>query len=117
MYLIFVDEWLCAVHFEAFVGNHGLFISYMLTEFLAFLCCRLHYKAGSKPIELHGTTHEVICLDCGDMSDRYLFQNRVKKLNPEVNIIFSKMVLFDAALCRITFIFSLCLTCIKSRAT
>ncbi|XP_024398720.1 NAD-dependent protein deacylase SRT2 isoform X3 [Physcomitrium patens] len=44
---------------------------------------RLHYKAGSKPIELHGTTHEVICLDCGDMSDRYLFQNRVKKLNPE----------------------------------
>lgn len=44
---------------------------------------RLHYKAGSKPIELHGTTHQVICLNCGDLTDRHLFQNRVKKLNPE----------------------------------
>lgn len=44
---------------------------------------RLHYKAGSKPIELHGTTHQVICLNCGDLTDRHLFQNRVKKLNPK----------------------------------
>ncbi|CAM6026611.1 unnamed protein product [Sphagnum balticum] len=44
---------------------------------------RLHYRAGSNPIELHGTTHHVICLDCGDLSDRYVFQDRVKALNPE----------------------------------
>ncbi|KAG0575902.1 hypothetical protein KC19_5G038900 [Ceratodon purpureus] len=44
---------------------------------------RLHFKAGSKPIELHGTTHEIICLNCGELTDRHLFQNRVKKLNPE----------------------------------
>lgn len=48
------------------------------------MSCRLHFKAGSKPIELHGTTHEVICLECGDLTDRHLFQNRVKSMNPEV---------------------------------
>lgn len=45
---------------------------------------RLHFQAGSKPVELHGTTHEVICLECGDVTDRHLFQNRVKRMNPEV---------------------------------
>jgi NAD-dependent SIR2 family protein deacetylase len=49
-----------------------------------YLLCSLHYRAGSNPIELHGTTHHVICLDCGDLSDRYVFQDRVKALNPEV---------------------------------
>lgn len=32
---------------------------------------RLHQKAGSAPVlELHGTTHEVVCLDCGRLSCR-----------------------------------------------
>eukprot|EP00252_Welwitschia_mirabilis_P004999 TRINITY_DN15383_c0_g1_i2.p1 TRINITY_DN15383_c0_g1~~TRINITY_DN15383_c0_g1_i2.p1 ORF type:complete len:304 (-),score=51.28 TRINITY_DN15383_c0_g1_i2:164-1075(-) len=45
---------------------------------------RLHQKAGSNPIELHGTTHYVVCLSCGCITDRHLFQDRVKALNPEV---------------------------------
>lgn len=73
MYLIFVDEWLCVVYFEVFVGNYGLFILYMLIEFLVFLCCRLYYKVGSKLIEFYGIIYEVICLDCGDMFDCYFF--------------------------------------------
>eukprot|EP00252_Welwitschia_mirabilis_P004998 TRINITY_DN15383_c0_g1_i1.p1 TRINITY_DN15383_c0_g1~~TRINITY_DN15383_c0_g1_i1.p1 ORF type:complete len:359 (-),score=63.69 TRINITY_DN15383_c0_g1_i1:164-1240(-) len=44
---------------------------------------RLHQKAGSNPIELHGTTHYVVCLSCGCITDRHLFQDRVKALNPE----------------------------------
>ncbi|KAH9322997.1 hypothetical protein KI387_017636, partial [Taxus chinensis] len=44
---------------------------------------RLHNRAGSSPIELHGTTHSVICLDCSSITCRHLFQDRVKSLNPE----------------------------------
>lgn len=44
---------------------------------------RLHNRAGSNPIELHGTVYSVICLDCGSITDRHLFQDRVKDLNQE----------------------------------
>lgn len=44
---------------------------------------RLHHSAGSSPLELHGTTHEVICLNCGDLTSRHDFQERVKILNSE----------------------------------
>ncbi|CAM6103768.1 unnamed protein product [Calypogeia fissa] len=44
---------------------------------------RLHHRAGSNPIELHGTTHRVICLDCGQLTGRHEFQERVCDLNPE----------------------------------
>eukprot|EP00850_Spirogloea_muscicola_P021526 SM000252S09078 [mRNA] locus=s252:89305:92269:- [translate_table: standard] len=44
---------------------------------------RLHHAAGSRPLELHGTTHEVVCLDCANLSDRYTFQDRMKDLNRE----------------------------------
>ncbi|XP_024539153.1 NAD-dependent protein deacylase SRT2 [Selaginella moellendorffii] len=44
---------------------------------------RLHHKAGSNPIELHGTTHQVVCLSCGDLSPRQTFQDRLKLLNLE----------------------------------
>ncbi|MCO5583910.1 hypothetical protein L7F22_037827 [Adiantum nelumboides] len=44
---------------------------------------RLHHRAGSHAFELHGTTHEVICLNCRNITSRQEFQNRVKELNPE----------------------------------
>lgn len=44
---------------------------------------RLHHRAGSKPIELHGSVYEVICLDCGTSISRESFQEQVKDLNPK----------------------------------
>lgn len=44
---------------------------------------RLHHTAGSSPIELHGTTHETICLHCKNVTDRHNFQERLRVLNPE----------------------------------
>lgn len=45
----------------------------------------LHHKAGSNPIELHGTTHNVVCLECGKITSRHGFQERLKELNMEVD--------------------------------
>ncbi|KAL6905520.1 hypothetical protein ACP4OV_003121 [Aristida adscensionis] len=44
---------------------------------------RLHHRAGSKPIELHGSVYDVICLDCGTLISRELFQEQLKNLNPK----------------------------------
>ncbi|XP_022750897.1 NAD-dependent protein deacylase SRT2 isoform X3 [Durio zibethinus] len=44
---------------------------------------RLHHRAGSNPLELHGTVYSVICLDCGFSFCRNLFQDEVKALNPK----------------------------------
>ncbi|KAH7424675.1 hypothetical protein KP509_11G019000 [Ceratopteris richardii] len=44
---------------------------------------RLHHQAGDNAFELHGTTHEVICLNCSNITSRKEFQNRIKELNPE----------------------------------
>uniref|UniRef100_A0ACD5XNU9 Uncharacterized protein n=1 Tax=Avena sativa TaxID=4498 RepID=A0ACD5XNU9_AVESA len=44
---------------------------------------RLHHRAGSKPIELHGSVYEVICLECGTSISRDSFQEQVKDLNPK----------------------------------
>jgi len=44
---------------------------------------RLHHRAGSKPLELHGSVYEVICLDCGTSISRESFQEQVKDLNPK----------------------------------
>ncbi|GKV10969.1 hypothetical protein SLEP1_g22262 [Rubroshorea leprosula] len=46
---------------------------------------RLHHRAGSNPLELHGTVYSVICLDCGFSFCRNLFQDEVKALNPKVS--------------------------------
>lgn len=44
---------------------------------------RLHHKAGShKVIELHGTTHEVICLQCRRLTPREEMQRWLEDLNP-----------------------------------
>ncbi|KAK9809163.1 hypothetical protein WJX72_010502 [[Myrmecia] bisecta] len=44
---------------------------------------RLHHKAGASDVlELHGTTHRVICMGCGEISDRQEFQDKLAALNP-----------------------------------
>ncbi|CAL0305262.1 unnamed protein product [Lupinus luteus] len=42
---------------------------------------RLHHRAGSNPLELHGTVYTVICTECGYSFDRSLFQDQLKALN------------------------------------
>nr|GMD49469.1 NAD-dependent protein deacylase SRT2 [Ipomoea batatas] len=54
-------------------------ISYMITQNVD----RLHHRAGSDPLELHGTVYTVICTDCGYTLARDLFQDQVKALNPK----------------------------------
>jgi hypothetical protein len=45
---------------------------------------RLHQKAGSRGVlELHGTTHEVVCMGCGRLSCRHEFQGTLAALNPD----------------------------------
>ena len=49
------------------------------------LCNRLHHKGGSRDVlEMHGTTHEVICMSCGDVSPREPFQRLLASMNPGV---------------------------------
>lgn len=47
------------------------------------LYVRLHHRAGSKPLELHGTVYTVVCLNCGTSVGRNSFQDQVKALNPK----------------------------------
>ncbi|XP_025012638.1 NAD-dependent protein deacylase SRT2 isoform X2 [Ricinus communis] len=54
-------------------------INFMLTQNVD----RLHHRAGSNPLELHGTVYSVICLDCGFSCSRNLFQDQLKALNPK----------------------------------
>ncbi|KAK9096167.1 hypothetical protein Sjap_021664 [Stephania japonica] len=54
-------------------------INFMVTQNVD----RLHHRAGSNPLELHGTVYSVICVDCGSSICRNLFQNQVKALNPK----------------------------------
>lgn len=54
-------------------------ISFMITQNVE----RLHHRAGSNPLELHGTVYTVGCLDCGFSFARDLFQDQVKALNPK----------------------------------
>lgn len=45
---------------------------------------RLHQKAGSPSVlELHGTTHEVICMNCKGITPRDEVQRWLARLNPE----------------------------------
>ncbi|CAN6711761.1 unnamed protein product [Malus baccata var. baccata] len=54
-------------------------INFMITQNVD----RLHHRAGSNPVELHGTVYSVICIDCGFSFPRNLFQDQVKALNPK----------------------------------
>jgi NAD-dependent deacetylase sirtuin 4 len=45
---------------------------------------RLHQRAGTRDVlELHGTTHRVICMACGADSCRHDLQQTLAELNPE----------------------------------
>ncbi|KAF3439272.1 hypothetical protein FNV43_RR17548 [Rhamnella rubrinervis] len=44
---------------------------------------RLHHRAGSNPLEIHGTVYSVVCLNCGFSVSRGHFQDQVKALNPK----------------------------------
>ncbi|KAL4629329.1 hypothetical protein ACB092_05G297700 [Castanea dentata] len=54
-------------------------INFMITQNVD----RLHHRAGSNPLELHGTVYTVVCLDCGFSFCRNSFQDQVKELNPK----------------------------------
>ena len=46
----------------------------------------LHHAAGSDPvIDLHGRISQVICLDCGQVTDRADYQQRLLELNPGIS--------------------------------
>ena len=46
----------------------------------------LHATAGSSPlITLHGDISAVVCLDCGHRSSRRVVQDRLSRLNPNLN--------------------------------
>jgi len=46
---------------------------------------RLHHSAGSRNVlELHGTTHRVICMSCGMVTEREPFQHQLADLNPKM---------------------------------
>ncbi|GAB4835551.1 NAD-dependent protein deacetylase srt2 [Ancistrocladus abbreviatus] len=44
---------------------------------------RLHHRAGSSPLELHGTVYTVVCIDCGHSFCRHSFQDQLKARNPK----------------------------------
>lgn len=45
----------------------------------------LHFKAGSKQvIELHGTAHRIICLNCENVVHRHDFQKMLAEINPHL---------------------------------
>lgn len=54
-------------------------INFMITQNVD----RLHHRAGSDPLELHGTVYTVACLQCGSSVGRECFQEQVKALNPK----------------------------------
>ncbi|KAJ4965879.1 hypothetical protein NE237_017728 [Protea cynaroides] len=54
-------------------------INFMVTQNVD----RLHHRAGSNPLELHGSVYSVVCLDCGYSFCRNIFQDQVKALNPK----------------------------------
>lgn len=46
---------------------------------------RLHHQAGSREvIELHGTTHRVVCMGCGEITERQPLQDQMADLNPHM---------------------------------
>ncbi|KAL7101954.1 hypothetical protein ACP275_08G088500 [Erythranthe tilingii] len=54
-------------------------IDFMMTQNVD----RLHHRAGSNPLELHGTVYVVACTECGFSLPRSSFQDQVKSLNPK----------------------------------
>ena len=60
---------------------------------------RLHQAAGAGSVlELHGTTHLVECMACGNITDRQALQERLSELNPHAAAAFTDAVCHVAAL-------------------
>ncbi|XP_027179590.1 NAD-dependent protein deacylase SRT2 isoform X3 [Coffea eugenioides] len=55
-------------------------INFMITQNVD----RLHHRAGSNPLELHGTVYNVNCTNCGFSLSRSVFQDQVKAHNKKV---------------------------------
>ncbi|CAL1371832.1 unnamed protein product [Linum trigynum] len=68
-----------AAHFALSSLEKAGRINFMVTQNVD----RLHHRAGSSPLEIHGTVYSVICLDCGFSFGRELFQEQLKDLNPK----------------------------------
>ncbi|CAN0917493.1 NAD-dependent protein deacylase SRT2 [Linum grandiflorum] len=68
-----------AAHFSLASLEKAGRINFMVTQNVD----RLHHRAGSSPLEIHGTVYSVICLDCGFSFSRELFQEQLKNLNPK----------------------------------
>ena len=54
---------------------------------------RLHHRAGSRGVlEIHGSTHDTVCLGCGSTGSRVELQERLAILNPEAADVLAKEV-------------------------
>ena len=54
---------------------------------------RLHHRAGSRGVlEIHGSTHDTVCLGCGSTGSRAELQERLAILNPEAADVLAKEV-------------------------
>ena len=78
---------------KMWIGKSFPFLSFQILEndftslnlmHIVQSCIRLHHRAGSDPLELHGTVYTVVCLQCGSSVSRNSFQEQVKALNPKV---------------------------------
>ncbi|XP_063929946.1 NAD-dependent protein deacylase Sirt4 [Zophobas morio] len=69
------------------------YILHLLEEIGKVLCVvtqnvdRLHTKARSQNVvELHGAAFRVICLNCGEFYNRHYIQEKLKRLNPKLEV-------------------------------
>ena len=52
---------------------------------------RLHHRAGSRSvIEIHGSTHDTVCLGCGATGSRAELQERLAILNPDAAAVLAR---------------------------
>lgn len=68
-----------AAHFALASLEKAGRIDFMITQNVD----RLHHRAGSNPLEIHGTVYSVTCLDCNFSFPRSSFQDQLKALNPK----------------------------------
>ncbi|KAB5556447.1 hypothetical protein DKX38_007356 [Salix brachista] len=69
-----------AAHFALASLEKAGRIDFMITQNVD----RLHHRAGSNPLEIHGTVYSVTCLDCNFSIPRSSFQDQLKALNPKL---------------------------------
>ncbi|KAG6773481.1 hypothetical protein POTOM_020759 [Populus tomentosa] len=72
-----------AAHFALASLEKAGRIDFMITQNVD----RLHHRAGSNPLEIHGTVYSVTCLDCNFSFPRSSFQDQLKSLNPKVGFV------------------------------